>query len=66
MHGITESKTKFIEGKLFLQINHDKTKTDRLGITTMFPGFGSYQTPDGRMVSVHKKSRDKFTKKIPG
>ena len=32
VHGIFESKTKFIDGKLFLQVNHDKTKIDSLGL----------------------------------
>ena len=64
VYGIPESKTKFIEGKFFQQITHDKTKIDRLGIFPMFSGFGSYQTADGWKVSVHKKSRDKFTKKM--
>ena len=44
-HGIPESKTKFIERKFFLQLNHDKTKINRLGILPVFLGFGSYQTP---------------------
>lgn len=63
-HRILNSVTKYIEGKLFLQINHDKTKVDKLSMNTKFLGFGFYQSKEGWKATVHPKSRNKFVKRM--
>lgn len=63
-HRILESVTKFVEGKLFLQINREKTKVGRIGMDTKFLVFGFYKSKEGWKASIHKKSRTKFVKKM--
>lgn len=63
-HRILNSITKYIEGKLFLQINRDKTKVDKLSMDTKFLEFGFYQSKEGWKATVHSKSRNKFVKRM--
>lgn len=60
----------FIEGKLFLKINVDKTKVRSIGSPDVkFLGFGFWIQRKGNGVSIvrdrpHKKSRDKCLGKL--
>ena len=56
VHGISESKTKFIDGKLFLQVNHDKSKIDRLGIPPSFQ--------DLVLIRLRTAGRYPFTRRV--
>lgn len=61
---ILESTTRFIEEKLFLKVNLDKTSVGKLGYDTKFLGFGFRNTKDGWTTVLHKKSRKKFVEKM--
>lgn len=68
--------TKFLEEKLFLKVNKEKTKISKVGRDTQFLGFAfisSKKTTKARQEKypgykhlpiVHKKKMDKFKKKI--
>ena len=60
------SISKFIEQKLFLQINKEKTSVSRLSPRVKFLGFGFYRNPKtGKWKpTVHKKSKQKLRKRI--
>ena len=68
-HALEEIKP-FIEGKLFLKINVDKTKVRPIGSPDVkFLGFGFWIQRKGNGVSIvrdrpHKKSRDKCLSKL--
>ena len=68
-HALEEIKP-FIEGKLFLKINVDKTKVRSIGSPDVkFLGFGFWIQRKGNGVSIvrdrpHKKSRDKCLSKL--
>lgn len=63
---VRESITSFIEKKLFLKVNQEKTKVGRLSMDIKFLGFGFYFNAQENKwkVSVHKKSRAKFMDKM--
>ncbi|WP_295484459.1 group II intron reverse transcriptase/maturase [uncultured Succinatimonas sp.] len=67
-HRIYESISKYIEKKLFLQINKEKTSIGMLSQETKFLGFGFKRIEDDletRWVPVvHNKSRKKLKDKI--
>ena len=67
-HRIYESISKYIEKKLFLQINKEKTSIGMLSPRTKFLGFGFKRIEDDletRWVPVvHNKSRKKLKDKI--
>ena len=59
------SISRFIEGKLFLQINKEKTHVSRLSPKVKFLGFGFYQNRNGTWTAiVHAKSRAKLRDKM--
>ena len=55
--------TKFIEGKLFLKVNREKTTVAYVG-TINFLGHGFYVDKEGGQLRVHSKSVQKFKDKI--
>lgn len=63
---VLESVTKFIEEKLFLQVNKDKTHVSKLNPEVKFLGFGFwYSNREGQWkLIVHKKSRARFREKM--
>ena len=62
---VPESSSRFIEEKLFLQINKEKTHVSKLNPEVKFLGFGFYQQKDGIWVAtVHAKSRSRFRDKM--
>ena len=62
---VLESVTRFIEDKLFLQVNKEKTHVSKLSPEVKFLGFGFLQRKDGIWVAtVHAKSRAKFRDKM--
>lgn len=63
---VLESVTKFIEGKLFLQVNKDKTHVSRLSPDVKFLGYGFWynQKDDEWQLCVHKKSKARFRERI--
>ena len=59
------SISRFIEEKLFLQINKEKTQVSRLSPKVKFLGFGFYQNRNGTWKAiVHAKSRAKLRDKM--
>lgn len=59
------SISRFIEEKLFLQINKEKTQVSRLSPKVKFLGFGFYQNRNGTWTAiVHAKSRAKLRDKM--
>ena len=60
---ILESITKFIEGKLFLKVNRDKTSTGSVR-GKKFLGYSFYFDKDGCQLRVHPKSIDKLKAKL--
>ena len=56
----------FIEKKLFLKLNEDKTKIRYIGSTDVkFLGFGFYATKEGKIkAKPHQKSKDKCVKRL--
>lgn len=56
----------FIEKKLFLKLNEDKTKIRYIGSTDVkFLGFGFYATKGGKIKArPHQKSKDKCVKRL--
>ena len=67
--------TKFIEEKLFLKVNKEKTKIGRVSTRTQFLGFGFTKrvtktrrdsNPKGQrwFTTTHQKKRDKFIKSV--
>ena len=61
---ILESTTRYIEKKLFLKVNLDKTSVGMLSVHTKFLGFGFRKTAEGWKPTLHKKSRKKFVEKV--
>ena len=57
------SMTKFIEGKLFLKVNREKTMVAYVG-KIKFLGHGFYVDKDGGQLCVHHKSVEKFKRKV--
>lgn len=57
------SITKFIEGKLFLKVNREKTKVAYVG-KIKFLGHGFYVDKDGGQLRVHPQSVEKFKAKV--
>lgn len=55
--------TKFIEGKLFLKVNREKTTVAYVG-KIKFLGHGFYVDKDGGQLRVHPKSVEKFKAKV--
>lgn len=55
--------TKFIEGKLFLKVNREKTTVAYVG-TINFLGHGFYVDKEGGQLRVHSRSVQKFKDKI--
>ena len=53
------SITKFIEKKLFLKVNKEKTKAAHIS-KVKFPGYGFYRYNGKRRFKVHKKSLSKM------
>ncbi len=60
---ILESITKFIEVKLFLKVNRDKTSTGSVN-GKKFLGYSFYFNKDGYQLRVHPKSIDKLKAKL--
>ncbi len=56
---ILESISKFIEGKLFLKVNREKTSTGSVS-GKKFLGYSFYFDKDGCQLRVHPKSIDKL------
>lgn len=56
----------FIEKKLFLKLNEEKTKIRHIGSTDVkFLGFGFYETKEGEVKArPHQKSKDKCVKRL--
>lgn len=65
---VLESVTEFIEGKLFLQVNKDKTHVSRLSPDVKFLGYGFWynQKDDKWQLCVHSKSKARFREKMRG
>lgn len=57
------SLTKFIEGKLFLKVNREKTRVAYVG-KIKFLGHGFYVDKDGGQLRVHPQSVEKFKAKV--
>ena len=57
------SITKFIEGKLFLKVNREKTRVAYVG-KIKFLGHGFYVDKDGGQLRVHPQSVEKFKAKV--
>ncbi len=57
------SMTKFIEGKLFLKVNREKTGVAYVG-KIKFLGYGFYIDKDGGQLRVHPQSVKKFKNKV--
>ena len=60
---VMESITKFIETKLRLKVNKDKSKIDRPW-RIKYLGFSFYQAKGGVEIRIHPKSIEKFKNKI--
>jgi len=59
-----DSITEFIEKKLFLKVNRDKTIVARINQDVKYLGYGFYKTKDEWHFRVHPKSIAKIKKKI--
>ena len=57
------SITRFIEKKLFLKVNRDKTKVDYVGKIN-FLGFSFYQMEGVTRVRIHPKSKERMRKRV--
>ena len=53
----------YIEGKLFLRVNREKTKVADIG-RIKFLGYGFRYVKDGIKATVHKKSKEKLKAKV--
>lgn len=62
-HRVMESITKYIEGKLKLTVNRDKSKVSRPSDSTLL-GFSFYKSSQGWEIRIAPKSLDKIKKKI--
>lgn len=62
-HRVMESITKYIEGKLMLTVNRDKSKLSRPSDSTLL-GFSFYKSSQGWEIRIAPKSLDKIKKKI--
>ena len=60
---ILENILPYIEGKLFLRVNREKTKIADIG-KIKFLGYGFYYSRKGVRATVHAKSKAKLEKKI--
>ena len=60
---ILENILPYIEGKLFLRVNREKTKIADIG-KIKFLGYGFYYSRKGVRATVHVKSKAKLEKKI--
>ena len=60
---ILESITKFIEGKLFLKVNRDKTGTGSV-CGKKFLGYTFYCSKDGYQLILHPKTMDKLKSRL--
>lgn len=62
---VKESITKYLEGKLKVKVNQEKTVVAYV-TEIKFLGFGFYQnTKENKIkIAVHKKSKDKYRKRI--
>ena len=58
-----ESILPYIEGKLFLRVNREKTKVADIG-RIKFLGYGFRYVKDGIKATVHKKSKEKLKAKV--
>ena len=57
------SMTRFIEEKLFLKVNRDKSQTAYIR-SIKFLGYAFHETKDGGRLRIHQKSVDKMKAKI--
>ena len=57
------STTRFIEEKLFLKVNRDKSQTAHIR-NVKFLGYSFYVTKEGGRLRIHQKSVDKMKAKI--
>jgi len=55
--------TKYIEGKLYLKVNQNKTVVAHIK-DVKFLGYGFYFTKDGCKIRIHRKSVEKMKAKI--
>ena len=62
-HRVMESITKYIENKLKLTVNRDKSKVSRPSDSTLL-GFSFYKSREGWEIRIAPKSLDKIKKKI--
>lgn len=60
---ILENTLPYIEGKLFLRVNREKTKIADIG-KIKFLGYGFYYSKTGVRAMVHEKSKAKLEKKV--
>ena len=60
---VIESISKFIEGKLFLKVNREKTQVAYIG-NVKFLGYGFYIFKGMGRLRIHPKSINKFKEKI--
>ena len=60
---ILESITKFIEGKLFLKVNRDKTGTGSV-CGKKFLGYTFYFNKEGCQLTLHPKTMDKLKSRL--
>jgi group II intron reverse transcriptase/maturase len=64
---LLESSIRFLEGKLKLQVNHDKSRIVSLAFNRgrfKFLGFSMGKTKDGYRIYAHAKSKKKFKDKL--
>ena len=60
---ILDSITKFIEGKLFLKVNRDKTGTGSV-CGKKFLGYTFYFNKEGCQLTIHSKTMDKLKSRL--
>jgi len=60
---VLSSITKYIEGKLYLKVNQNKTVVAHIK-DVKFLGYGFYFTKDGCKIRIHRKSVEKMKAKI--
>lgn len=54
---------KFLEGKLKLQVNQDKSSIDHAGVAELL-GYGFYKTRDGYRFRLTRVTKDRFQRRL--
>ena len=61
---VKETVTRYLEEKLFVKVNQEKTKVAYI-TDIKFLGFGFYIEKSGNVrITVHRKSKEKMKKRI--